>query len=62
MHCRPFTNAMAAQLVKALGASLTSISQANITVNNAIQVPLPACLHASIWADTQLAKEERQHI
>ena len=41
--CRPFTNAMAAQLVKALGASLTSIKQSNITVQNAIQVRLLLC-------------------
>ena len=31
---------MAAQLVKALGASLTTIKQSNMTVNNAIQVRL----------------------
>ena len=34
---------MAAQLVKALGASLTSIKQSNITVQNAIQVQLLLC-------------------
>ena len=39
--CRPFTNAMAADLIRSLGSSLTSVKQANITVNNAVQVRHP---------------------
>lgn len=35
--CRPFTNTMAAELIRSLGSSLTSVKQSNITVNNAVQ-------------------------